>query len=1077
MTFTSALKGVHESPFITISQASFLRRSFKERDGKYVMPLTMNSAEKTIGWMLPSRAASEQDQVISAFNSFLREVYLTVNESTFNNVRAWGIDLLKEEYGEFDFSIQDYAEISLSLYGEVSFTSESITVTEEEQYDISDRLEDFSSNEFSMNALYRKRPIVGITFRCLIIAHLSGYDISRLPEICEWPAAFKYYLTGEINALEEELKTIELEEPEMGNLANMSRSEIVSISRYGTDREYRDHCNHCLEYRSKRDGLQLAIITLRRALLRYSTFSTESAEGYIKSDGGIEEIKTENLGDMAGSSMDMMPATPSDNVDVGQKVPLSIENFLKRPVRIASYSNGPSVTLDEAINPWDAFLSQPSVRAKLRNTAYLRANLHVRFAVSGMPFHYGRYLFSYLPFPAQNEAWQYLQANLSFTGAPFAELVYLSQSPYARTCDVTQNEPIEMMIPYLSPQPVMRLYNDSTGVLAAASPYNDAASLGTMYLKSINDLKSTTATATPVSIAVYAWLEDVEFGSPTATHLEVTTESDERISGPISSTTKSMSEAAWALKDVPVIGSYAKASGQVLQGISEASAAMGWSYPTLIDEPMRMKNEPFQNAAVSIGMDTGKRIVLDPKQELTVDPRHSGSETDDLMICNITKRESLLDTFTWSASANSLSGPIRIVGVHPICARGMANGITTGSKEWIVHNPLSFAASPFHYWRGEITYRLEFVCSMYHRGKLLIGYEPNIRQHTLIDTVLDTNKNYLITVDLQETRCLEFTVKWANARPWLECGPLSEFLTPGSVAIDNFNQFQRCNGYVYFTPLTKLQSPDGSDIEINLYVRSEDMHFNAFDMERMPTSFTAESTLSPCDEKDVIILNPTSASTDGINQHYFGEEPLSFRSYLRRFFRSFNYTHSKPNPNLHAIFGTLRSVPPNKPSYGEITQDSEGDNHLLSHLRYCYLSMRGGVRKRVLLFDTEGSPNAPVTVWLTYEDSLNASTATGTGFVGYLPQTGGVMFNPQTNTGVEFEIPWYSSNTWGFSQTEDYFPSNSLVSRKSDYRYKMNYAVGGPIRTLRLLEYSAIGEDFNLCNFIAAPAAVVLTVL
>lgn len=1076
MEFTSALKGEHNAPFISILEASFLRRRFVQRGNHFVMPLTMNSAEKTIGWLLPSNAASEVDQLSSAFNSFMREVYLTVDKERFDKIRLWGLKLLKSNYGSFDFNIQTHDEITLSLYAD-KFTSESMTVTEEEQYDINDRLDKFFSDELSMDALCRERPVVYTVLLRLFVAKLSGVEVSRLPEICNWPAAFKYYIIGEIQSLENELKELESHAPEMGDLVNMSRSEIVSLSRYGTDREYREFCDMCLDYRGKKDGIELAIMTLRRAMLRHQSFTSESAEGYIKADGGIEEIKTENLGDMAGSHLDVMNSIKSDYVDVGQSVPLSIENFLKRPVRIAAYSNSPSVVLDEAINPWDAFLSQPSVRAKLRNTAYLRANLHVRIAVSGMPFHFGRYLFSYLPFPSQNRPWQYLLSNLSFTGAPFAELVYLSQSPYARTCDVTANEPLEMVIPYLSPQPVIRLYNDSTSVLAAASSYSDAASLGTLYFKSINTLKSTTATSTPVSIAVYAWLEDVEFGSPTATQLEVTTESDERIDGPISKSTKSMSEAAWALKDVPVIGSYAKASGQVLQGISDAASAMGWSYPTLIDEPMRMKNEPFQNAAVSIGMDTGKRITLDPKQELSVDPRHSGAEEDEMNIVSITSRESLLDTFTWTASATSLSGPLQIIGVHPICANGMANGITPGSKEWIVNTPLSFAATPFHFWRGEITYRLEFVCSMYHRGKMIIGYEPNIRQHTLIDTVLDTNKNYLTTVDLQETRCVEFTVKWASARPWLKCGPMSEFLTPGSAAIDNFNQFERCNGYIYFTPLTRLQSPDGSDIEVNVYVRSHDMHFNAFDIERVPTSFTAESTLSPCDEKDIIVLNPTSASTDGINQHYFGEEPISFRSYLRRFVRSYSEDYVKGDSILRSVRLFGRSIPPCKPNYGEITQTGAVDPNWLTHMRYCYLSMRGGIRKRILLADTEASSASPVLVFLKYEDELTATSITASAFIGYFPQTGGVMFIPQTNSGIEFEIPFYSTNTWGFAQNENYFPSNSLVERKSNYKYELNYGLGGPPRTAKIIEYSAIGEDFNLCNFIAAPAAVVLTVV
>ena len=1076
LTFTSAAKGEHSQRFVDLFAASFLRRSFRVRNGVFVMPLTMNSAEKTIGWIIPSRFTTEKDQMLNAFNSFLREVFLTGSKTQFEGVRQWGIQVFQETYLIDDPPLQTHHEINDSLFPDVDFTAESMTVTAEEQYDIEELLNNLMSNGFNLDALYREKAVVVNTVANLLIAHIEGLEISHLPSILNWPADFKYYLRGEIVKMKDELLLMEGKAPDnMDQLEHLSRSEIVSLSRYGTDPTYKSHCEACMNFRGKRDGLKLSIATLSRALLRHNAFSTESAEGYLKPDAGMTEMKTENLGDMTGGSLDLMSATPSRNVDVGQKVPLDIRNFLSRPVRIASYANSPGVALDESINPWDAYLSQPSVRAKLRNTAYLRGDMHIRIAVSGMPFHYGRYLYSYLPFPNRNEPWTYLQ-GLAISGSDFAKLVYLSQSPYARTGDVVANEPVEMIVPYLSPQPVIRLFNDSTSALAAVSSFDDAQNLGTLYLKSINTLDSTNATSTPVSIALYAWMENVEFGSPTATHLEVTTESDERIVGPISSATKSLSEAAWKLQNVPIIGSYAKASGRVMEGVSDIASALGWSYPTLIDDPMRMKNEPFQNAATSIGMDTGKRIVLDPKQELSVDPRPSGTEEDELVISNIVKRESLLYTFTWQASATSLSGPITILAVTPLIAPSMANGVAPGSKQWIVHTPLSFAASPFYFWRGEITYRVEFVCSMYHRGKMIIGYEPNIRQHTLIDTVLDTNKNYITTVDLQETRCIEFTVKWANARPWLECGPLDEAVSPGIVGIDAFNQFGRSNGYVYFTPLTKLQSPDSGDIGVNIYIRSHDMHFNALDMARMPTEFTAESTLSPCEESNSIILNPTSASLDGINEIYFGEEPLSFRSYLRRFAISHAEDFSKTTALKKFLFGDMRVVPFVYPNYGEATQPEANQPNLLSHLRYCFLSIKGGFRKRILIHDLEPSPNAPAIISLEYQDAMANSVVSEASGIGILNQTGGVMFVPQTNTGVEFEIPWYSTNTWGFSQTLDYFPSDSLINRKSMYRYLLRYALGGSARVIGLREYTAIAEDFSLSNFIAAPPAIVYTV-
>jgi hypothetical protein len=358
---------------------------------------------------------------------------------------------------------------------------------------------------------------------------------------------------------------------------------------------------------------------------------------------------------------------------------------------------------------------------------------------------------------------------------------------------------------------------------------------------------------------------------------------------------------------------------------------------------------------------------------------------------------------------------------------------------------------------------------------MLIGYEPNIAQHNLIDTVLDTNKNYLLTIDLQETRCIEFTVQWANARPWLNTGPPSEMLFPNSSSIDPLVAFKRCNGYIYFTPLTQLQSPDGGTISVNVYIRSDDMHFNAMELGRLPTEFTAESTLSPCDPSDMVILNPTNASLVGLSDHYFGEEPLSFRSYLRRFAISYKGTGVYTTVNK-VLRGNLTTVPRPYPNFGEYVNTDSLFRNLFTYLRYCYLSMRGGIRKRFILHDSEQVTSSAAEISLLYEDAYAAPNLfPGTASTD-LNQTGGVMYMPHTNLGIEYEIPWYSSNTWGFAQTQDYFPNISVIDGESTRRYRFDYSLGGPNRSIPILEYTAIGEDFMFSNFIAAYPFVIGTV-
>lgn len=75
MDFTSAAKGEHENDFVNLLTASFLRRSFLPRGNDVRMPLTLDSVEKTIGWMIPSKFKSKPDQLADTLNSFIREIF------------------------------------------------------------------------------------------------------------------------------------------------------------------------------------------------------------------------------------------------------------------------------------------------------------------------------------------------------------------------------------------------------------------------------------------------------------------------------------------------------------------------------------------------------------------------------------------------------------------------------------------------------------------------------------------------------------------------------------------------------------------------------------------------------------------------------------------------------------------------------------------------------------------------------------------------------------------------------------------------------------------------------------------
>merc|ERR1712007_377482 len=113
---------------------------------------------------------------------------------------------------------------------------------------------------------------------------------------------------------------------------------------------------------------------------------------------------------------------------------------------------------------------------------------------------------------------------------------------------------------------------------------------------------------------------------------------------------------------------------------------------------------------------------------------------DELCIGAISSRKSYIGTFVWTDEDLSMSQVLWNSTVSPNL------GVALGSIPSLVDptfdqnvfqdSALAFSSRPFTFWRGSINFTFEVVCSRFHRGKLLIRYEPNIRQYDLTETML-----------------------------------------------------------------------------------------------------------------------------------------------------------------------------------------------------------------------------------------------------------------------------------------------------------------------------------------------------
>lgn len=796
------------------------------------------------------------------------------------------------------------------------------------------------------------------------------------------------------------------------------------------------------------------------------------------------EIKSEheNLTDVSGEQPAMVSYGTTVTDDIGMDAKAGVGGFLAAPVQIAAYTVLNGSHSDVVLDVWDLWSKNPAVRAKLRNYAYFRGSLGLKIAISGTPFHYGKVLVSYQPYRRRNSVIGGYDTMFLTTSAVRPGFInYLSQGPYSHVMDIRENRPCEMVIPFLGIKPTYRLFNSSGLAITGATSLDDFLDAGSLYIYTINQPGFVSTVPSDISIRVYAHVEDYELSMRTGTVMEVLTQSDEREVGPVEKFTSAAADVADAVSTVPFIEPFAVASGFVFRGIQKFASIFGWSTPVSLSEPMYTNPRPYMNGAQSVGSRTAKAISMDPKQELSIDPRFLGGEHDEMTITSISSRSSYLNTFLWNTDS-PVQTPLQVYQVNPQLTTN-AEGI--GFEPWpnfLQPTAMAYAATPFQYWRGDIIFRFEVVASQYHRGKLRIVYEPNIPQYSAIiaGDLVDLNKQYTYILDLQEATVIEIRVKWASSRPWRRVPPFQDgVLMYGATPVigEVFEEFS--NGYLYVLPFTELQAPTAiNDVEINTYVRCENLQVNFLsntgpDSRRVEVQSDFEIVSSQADVQEltrvgadvtIVDINPSGADDQWISLNYFGERVVSFRSCLKRFMREY-YVNDLIATQISTV---LPIMPAATPPIGQ----SATFGTLFGYLRLAYLGVRGTIAKRAHyggVYRMEPMHSVRVSMGAVGPVGAPPFSFALTEPVSSVVR-GSVGFVPSTNGGIEFTLPYYSENPFSFSFAEDGIGTNPTGTMAREW--PSTYIISSEFRTINgyeLMVETAAGEDFGFYRYIGAP--------
>ena len=372
----------------------------------------------------------------------------------------------------------------------------------------------------------------------------------------------------------------------------------------------------------------------------------------------------ETLIDHPGEAVDvnevMRPTAP---IASGMREQFHLDDFFARPVSLARTTWPVGVAPDLIIRPWHLWASVSSVRSKLTNYRFFRGKLHVKIAITGTPYHYGKVLVSYQPYDVLNQTLIAYHAITTVSdGAMPAQPTdnslkcYLSQAHEPVVMDVNDNQPVEMVLDFVSPKQAWIIGNEESTVIVNSTIFPDFFVAGALRLKGINRIHSASGgTASAVTVAIYGYMTDVELSLPTSTDMNIEAQSRvvrDEYRG-VSSGLSALSNAAGALAMVPVIGSFAQTASSAAKAASSIAHFFGFSRPADLGEGTVVRNMVYENGAITQGKLNVFKLSVDPKQEVTIDPFNGGAVTDkdELAIAAIASRWSYLGSSTWQSNA------------------------------------------------------------------------------------------------------------------------------------------------------------------------------------------------------------------------------------------------------------------------------------------------------------------------------------------------------------------------------------------------------------------------------------------
>lgn len=869
--------------------------------------------------------------------------------------------------------------------------------------------------------------------------------------------------------------------------------------------------NHCYRLQNKVRVLERNIAHLVEDDEIFTSQSGEAepgrtiAEGSAMTTEGITAFADEDAGwtDTIGSAYD-------ETMDLAHNPDGELGDFLTRPIRarVDEWAVGQPLFYQDDV--WSTFLSNPFVADKIANYELIRMKLHARLIISGTKFHYGRAIAGYNPLAGSFDEITVARNFLD------VDIVQLSQKPHV-FLNPTKNTGGSIDMPFFFNKNYISLNEPQ-----------DPVNMGNLTVKSFGNLLHANGGNDPVTVTLYLWASDVVLTMPTSqnnasvlrsqagkqkkkkSNKNTINSQDEYGTGIISKPAAMIAKAAGLLEDLPLLRPYALATQMVASKVGDVAKIFGYSRPSVITDIQLFKPNPTGNLANADASDAVHKLTLDSKAELTVDSRTVGLDgTDQMGIKDIAMRESYLTTFSFTPT-NDVDDLLWNTVVQP---SNWALGPDNGGGVEIHPTPAAMIANSFDTWQGTMKYRFQIVKSDFHKGKVLVRYDPNA-----LDADVNYNTNYSRVIDLAEEDDFEIEVGWGQSRPWLQCAAMRDGGVDYSDSIRQSKPDGFGNGVLELNVLNKLVSPSvDSSITINVYVScGEDIRFaapsNKFyqalhvfpnaspllaSQSGMEADVAQTVTDKPVGADPIQMIASEGDCADNTPLVFYGDPPTSLRELMKR------YTFEKqqfpviPNEGVLRVQTLLNKNLPyfsgwdpegiDRSDVDETTPLNAVQTGPIGWFAPCYAAYRGALRKKYFLGGSIAGTN-PGVVRRDFQNGGNGEysyassdlTTVDVATLGRRLSTssyqrsmqGASVTNAGVNNTIEVELPYYQDQRLSSSRIvgAQSLQSNSHTLTTTSFAPAegiLGAALGSAYTSSQ--SWGAVGEDFTFFFWTGAP--------